>query len=74
VLIKTLDSNERLTIQVHPDKQFARAMLNSAFGKTGYKRKTIFNESHTDCFALNEIDIKGEITLKGNGDFYVGVI
>jgi hypothetical protein len=74
VLIKMLDSNERLTIQVHPDKQFARAMLNSAFGKTGYKRKTIFNESHTDCFALTEIDIKGEITLKGNGDFYVGVI
>jgi mannose-6-phosphate isomerase len=214
VLIKMLDSKERLTIQVHPDKQFARAMLNSAFGKTeswyvlggreingeksciylgfkegitekiwsalfyaqditnmldclhrfevnpgdafmiyggvphaigsgcflmevqeptdytmrvekitpggltlgdelihqgigeknmlkcfhydgysyeeakrrwkvnpretesagGYKRKTIFNESHTDCFALNEIDIKGEITLKGNGDFYVGVI
>ena len=34
VLIKMLDSKERLTIQVHPDKQFARAMLNSAFGKT----------------------------------------
>jgi mannose-6-phosphate isomerase len=34
VLIKMLDSRERLTIQVHPDKPFARAMLNSAFGKT----------------------------------------
>jgi mannose-6-phosphate isomerase len=34
VLIKMLDSSERLTIQVHPDKNFAREMLNSAFGKT----------------------------------------
>jgi len=34
VLIKMLDSMERLTIQVHPDKQFAMEMLNSAFGKT----------------------------------------
>lgn len=34
VLIKMLDSKERLTIQVHPDKQYARTMLNSPFGKT----------------------------------------
>jgi len=34
VLIKMLDSKERLTIQVHPDKAYARSMLNSAFGKT----------------------------------------
>lgn len=34
VLIKLIDSRERLTIQVHPDKQFAKEMLNSAFGKT----------------------------------------
>jgi mannose-6-phosphate isomerase len=34
VLIKMLDSKERLTIQVHPDKQFAQEMLNSDFGKT----------------------------------------
>ncbi len=34
VLIKLIDSNERLTIQVHPDKQFAKEMLGSAFGKT----------------------------------------
>jgi mannose-6-phosphate isomerase len=34
VLIKMLDSKERLTIQVHPDKEFARTMLNSDFGKT----------------------------------------
>lgn len=34
VLIKMLDSNERLTIQVHPDKEFARKILNSDFGKT----------------------------------------
>jgi mannose-6-phosphate isomerase len=214
VLIKMLDSRERLTIQVHPDKPFARAMLNSAFGKTeswyvlggreingeksciylgfkggiteeiwsalfyaqdiagmldclhrfevnpgdafmiyggvphaigsgcflmevqeptdytmrvekitpvglilgeelihqgigeknmlkcfhydgysygeakrrwkvnpmekassdAFKLKTIFNESHTDCFALNELDLKGEMTLRGNGDFFVGVI
>jgi len=36
--------------------------------------KTIFNQSHTDCFALNELDLGGEITLQGNGDFFVGVI
>ena len=34
VLIKLIDSKERLTIQVHPDKQFAKEMLGSAFGKT----------------------------------------
>jgi len=34
VLIKMLDSRERLTIQVHPDKEYARRMFNSAFGKT----------------------------------------
>jgi len=34
VLIKMLDSVERLTIQVHPDKQYAKTILNSEFGKT----------------------------------------
>ena len=34
VLIKMLDSKERLTIQVHPDKAYAKKMLNSDFGKT----------------------------------------
>ncbi len=34
VLIKMLDSKERLTIQVHPDKEYARNILNSEFGKT----------------------------------------
>lgn len=34
VLIKMLDSLERLTIQVHPDKQYAKTILNSEFGKT----------------------------------------
>jgi len=34
VLIKMLDSVERLTIQVHPDKQYAKNILNSEFGKT----------------------------------------
>jgi len=36
--------------------------------------KTIFNESQTDCFALNELDLNGGMTLQGNGDFFVGVI
>ena len=34
VLIKMLDSLERLTVQVHPDKQYAKTVFNSAFGKT----------------------------------------
>lgn len=34
VLIKMLDSKERLTIQVHPDKQYAKTILDSEFGKT----------------------------------------
>ena len=34
VLIKMLDSMERLTVQVHPDKQYAEEVFNSAFGKT----------------------------------------
>jgi len=34
VLIKMLDAKERLTIQVHPDKQYAKTIFNSEFGKT----------------------------------------
>lgn len=34
VLVKLLDSDERLVIQAHPTSQFARQHLNSAFGKT----------------------------------------
>lgn len=34
VLIKMLDSVERLTVQVHPDKNYAKTVFNSAFGKT----------------------------------------
>ncbi|WP_372936044.1 type I phosphomannose isomerase catalytic subunit [Mariniphaga sediminis] len=34
VLIKMLDSLERLTVQVHPDKQYAQTVFNSEFGKT----------------------------------------
>lgn len=34
VLVKLIDSAERLTIQVHPDKQKARELFNSAYGKT----------------------------------------
>lgn len=34
MLIKLIDSAERLTIQTHPDKQYARDILNSEFGKT----------------------------------------
>jgi mannose-6-phosphate isomerase len=163
VLIKMLDSKERLTIQVHPDKKFAREMLDSAFGKTeswyvlggreidgekssiylGFKEgvteeiwKNLFlkqdiqgmlnslhrfevnqgdafiiyggvphaigsgcflmevqeptdytmrvekvtpggltiSEKHTDCFAVKELDLDGEISLNGNGDFFVGVV
>ena len=34
VLVKVLDSLERLSIQVHPDRAFARQAFGSAFGKT----------------------------------------
>lgn len=34
VLIKMLDSMERLTVQVHPDKEYAKTVFNSDFGKT----------------------------------------
>lgn len=34
VLVKALDSEERLTIQVHPDKETARRIFDSEFGKT----------------------------------------
>lgn len=48
VLIKMLDSKERLTIQVHPDKDYARDHLNSAFGKT------------ESWYILNSREIDGE--------------
>lgn len=34
MLIKLIDSAERLTIQVHPDRQYAKDIFNSEFGKT----------------------------------------
>ncbi len=34
VLIKIIDSAERLTVQVHPTREKARMLFNSAFGKT----------------------------------------
>ncbi len=39
-----------------------------------YCLKSIFNEKHTDCFALRELELNGEYNLKGNGSFFVGVI
>lgn len=48
VLIKMLDSKERLTIQVHPDKAYAKTMLNSTFGKT------------ESWYVLNKREINGE--------------
>ena len=34
LLVKVLDAAERLTIQVHPNRDFAMRMFSSAFGKT----------------------------------------
>lgn len=34
ILIKLIDSAERLTIQVHPDKQYAKDIFHSDYGKT----------------------------------------
>ncbi len=34
VLVKLIDSAERLTVQVHPDKQKARELFHSEYGKT----------------------------------------
>ena len=34
VLIKLIDSKERLTVQVHPDKETAEKLFHSPFGKT----------------------------------------
>lgn len=34
LLVKVLDAGERLTIQVHPDRDFARSEFDSPFGKT----------------------------------------
>ncbi|NLV58541.1 MAG: mannose-6-phosphate isomerase [Clostridiales bacterium] len=34
VLVKLIDSAERLTIQVHPDRQTARTLFGSPYGKT----------------------------------------
>ncbi len=39
-----------------------------------FELRSIFNETHTDCFGLNELDLNGEYELEGNGSFYVAVI
>ena len=48
VLIKMLDSVERLTVQVHPDKEYAKKVFNSTFGKT------------ESWYVLNTREIDGE--------------
>jgi mannose-6-phosphate isomerase len=48
VLIKMLDSLERLTVQVHPDKAYAKTVFNSEFGKT------------ESWYVLNTREINGE--------------
>ena len=48
VLIKMLDSMERLTVQVHPDKDYAKTVFNSEFGKT------------ESWYVLNTREINGE--------------
>ncbi|MEP5254045.1 MAG: type I phosphomannose isomerase catalytic subunit [Maribacter dokdonensis] len=48
VLIKMLDSMERLTVQVHPDKAYAKTVFNSEFGKT------------ESWYVLNTREINGE--------------
>ncbi len=48
VLIKMLDSLERLTVQVHPDKKYAKTVFNSEFGKT------------ESWYVLNTREIDGE--------------
>ena len=48
VLIKMLDSLERLTVQVHPDKEYAKTVFNSEFGKT------------ESWYVLNTREIEGE--------------
>ncbi len=48
VLIKMLDSVERLTVQVHPDKEYARKVFNSEFGKT------------ESWYVLNTREVEGE--------------
>ena len=49
VLIKMLDSLERLTVQVHPDKEYAKIVFNSEFGKT------------ESWYVLNTREIDGEM-------------
>jgi mannose-6-phosphate isomerase len=39
-----------------------------------YTLKTIFNEKHTDCFALRELELNGQFRQDGNGDFFVAVV
>lgn len=51
VLIKMLDSLERLTVQVHPDKEYARTVFNSDFGKT------------ESWYVLNTRQIDGEASV-----------
>lgn len=36
--------------------------------------RTLFNKKHTSCFALSELLLEGEYTIKSNGGFYVVVI
>jgi mannose-6-phosphate isomerase len=56
VLIKLLDASERLTIQVHPDKTFAREELHSDYGKTEGWYILNTREKWTELFRNQDIE------------------
>ena len=72
ILVKLIDSNERLTIQVHPNNQKAKELFNSEFGKTESQhilatrdketfiylgfKKGISKEYFIKCFKEQKID------------------
>ncbi len=52
-LVKLIDAGERLTIQVHPDKRYAREILHSDYGKTESWYILGSNDEHkTPCIYL----------------------
>lgn len=64
VLVKLIDSNERLTIQVHPNNQKAEELFNSKFGKTESWHILETREEETFIYLGFKKDISKEYFIK----------
>ncbi|MBR4040192.1 MAG: class I mannose-6-phosphate isomerase [Clostridia bacterium] len=67
-LVKLIDAGERLTIQVHPDKRYAKEILHSDYGKT--ESWYILGSNHPDIRPCIYLGFKPGVTRETWKDIF----